>query len=430
MATGNLVEYVRTRLWMAPLAGVVCALVAAIASLYLDAAYHAPLLASVITNDAESARAVLTVVASAMIALTVFTFSMTMLVIQLASIQYSPRILRTILRDRSTKAVLTLFLVTFVYSIVALRGIDDEAEAAIPEITLAMVYLLSWSALLGFVIFVDHVAQSLRVGRLIARLGDEGMRILDEMREDATRRRPCPCPDLPPAGPDDLLLCCGDEGGVISYLDEEDLVAEAARADILVEVLHPVGDFVPRGSPLLRIHGGPLDDRRARRLVDMVTTARERTLQQDLAFPIRQLVDIAIRALSPGVNDPTTAVQVIDQLHDLLRQIALSPEPPVALADEDGVARLVRPQAGWSDLLTLAITEIRLSGARAPQVTRRLRAMLLDLRGLKMASARRLAVDAQIHLLDQTLAQGEEIPGDRRFAAEPDDQGIGAPHHH
>src|SRR5690606_12491150 len=230
----------------------------------------------------------------------------------------------------------------------------------------------------------------------------------------------CPRPRLPPPDRGEVVLCCGDRGGAVSHIEQEALVRDAARADVLVEVLPRVGDFVPRLSPVMRVYGGELDEATSRRLVATLGFAPERTLQQDIAYALRQLCDIGCSALSPSINDPTTAVQVIDQLHELLRMLAPLPDPPEALADDDGVPRVIIPRIGWGDLISLAVTEIRIFGARSPQIPRRLRAMLLDLPEVAPAE-RQPALATQLEILDATIERVDELEVDRRFSARSDD---------
>ena len=153
-------------------------------------------------------------------------------------------------------------------------------------------------------------------------------------------------------------------------------MAAAKGAGAVVVLRVGIGDFVPTGAPLLDLHGADAD---GCAVTDCISFARERTMHQDPAFGLRQLVDLAAKALSPGINDPTTAVQAIDQIHDILRRLAPRPLPAGRQADDAGHARLIFPTMDWDDFLSLAVDEIRLYGAGSLQVTRRLRGMLEDL---------------------------------------------------
>ena len=181
---------------------------------------------------------------------------------------------------------------------------------------------------------------------------------------------------------------------------------------------HPVGDFVPSETPLIDVHGGAPDDGAETELRGMVALGVERTIEQDPAFAIRIMVDIAIRALSPAVNDPTTAVQVLNHLEDLVRLIGRTPEPPAG--------RVVVPARGWEEYLSLAVTEIRQYGASSVQVTRRLRALLEELREV-VPPDRRVAVEGELARLDATVNERWGDSTDLDIAGSADRQGIGGP---
>jgi uncharacterized membrane protein len=214
--------------------------------------------------------------------------------------------------------------------------------------------------------------------------------------------------------------------GAIQAVHVRGLLSWAERRQSRVVLLHPVGDFVPSGVVLLEVHGR-LEPGDAERLRDMVALGDERTVEQDPAFAIRIMVDVAIRALSAAVNDPTTAVQVLDYLEDVLRHIGAREHGPWAEARlADGRVGLVVPTRSWDDYLALSVTEIREYGSNAIQVLRRLRALLEGLRG----SVRHefvAAVDDEIARLDATAAAsfGDAVDHDRARSA--DRQGIGGP---
>jgi uncharacterized membrane protein len=424
----DLKEYAGSRLWIWPLIGLAVTLVAAVGTLYVDLATSTVIerlfaRVDVITGDPDAARAILSVIAGSMVSLLVFTFTMTMVVIQLASAQYTPRLMRSVLRDRPTKASLTLFICTFAYALVVLRAVaDDQERVVVPELSLAVTYVLVLTSLFTFILYINHVAQTMRVSNMIDRVTEETAALIETLRERARSARGARTP--PPSG--DHLHGARDLGcprsGTLSHIDEDALLRLASDRDLVIEVLLRVGDHVPRRSPLARVRGGPIDDHE---ITDCITLARSRTMQQDIGFGLRQLVDIANRALSPGVNDPTTAVQCIDGLHDLLRELVDHPEMPGALADDDGHGRLIIPRATWDDHVSVATTEIRVSGASSPQIPRRLEAMLRDLHGAAPPE-RRAVLEHQLRLLEASVASEVELAQDRELFQHPDEQGLGA----
>jgi uncharacterized membrane protein len=201
------------------------------------------------------------------------------------------------------------------------------------------------------------------------------------------------------------------------------LVEAARNADGVVEFVHRVGDFVATGEILFRLYGGAktIDDWLLRSQVAM---GPERTVEQDPTFPFRVIVDIAIKALSKAINDPTTAVLALDQLQRLLRRVGARHLHDDTLLDAEGRVRVIFPTPNWDDFVQLACREIRLYGAANFQVPRRLRAMLESLLAV-LPEARHAALHRELDLLDRALARHHEFPEDYALAREPDLQGLG-----
>lgn len=326
----------------------------------------------------DGAREVLGAITTAMITFTGLVFSITVVVLQLTSSQFSPRVLRTFLRDRQTQWALGIFTATFVYSLLVLRTVrsgDDGQEQFVPGLaTNVAVGLLLLSVGL-FVSYIHHIATAIQVSSIIEAIGLESRQALDR-RYPAGRSVPVDATALPPDGLPSAVVPAAGSGALVG-IDEPRLVALACDADVVLRSQVRLGDHIPEGAPVLEVVGdaGRLD-------LDAVLAAivqdRERRLQDDVGFGFRQLVDIAERALSPGINDPTTAVQALDQLHDLLRRLATRPLRTGVHVDEAGRVRLVLPAERLEDYLQLALEEIQQYGAEAVQVQRRIDRLLDD----------------------------------------------------
>jgi uncharacterized membrane protein len=210
---------------------------------------------------------------------------------------------------------------------------------------------------------------------------------------------------------------------VVVKLDTDALLGEARRADAVIELLHGLGDFVPRGAPLFEFRGGNPIDRDV--LLHAVVLGDERTLDEDLAYGFRLLVDVAVRAVSEAMSDPTTATQAVDRIHDLLRQLVSRPLPDGRYLDAHGELRLLVPTLAWEGYVRLAVDEVRLHGRHSLQVMRRLEAMLRDLIEVA-APQRQVVLEHELRLLESAMATAFESDMDRRFATTPDQQGIGA----
>lgn len=373
-------------------------------------------------GQAGSARELLSTIASSMMTFTGLVFSITILVLQLASSQFSPRVLRTFLGDRSTRRAMASFIGTFVYAMALLpevRGADAAGGENVPAFSVFFAFILVLVSVGIFIQYIDGMAHSIRAVHVVHRVADEGSDSIEDYESESDAKQVGGSQALPDAEPDQII-CNGARGGVLAAVDEAALLEAAIKADVVVEVTPFPGDFVVRGGTLLRVWGaGRLDPDAMRRHVAL---AEERTPQQDPAFAFRQLVDIAERALSPGINDPTTAVQAIDRIHDLLTAFATLRFPRTQHVDEDGNLRLAVRRPDWEDLVHLAFDEVRHYGKGSIQVIRRLRAALEDLRGV-CPPHRRGALDAQLRELD--LAKNDFSASDRARALESSAQGQG-----
>ncbi|HEX6130499.1 MAG TPA: DUF2254 domain-containing protein [Actinomycetota bacterium] len=423
MLVDRIRSYVSSSLWVTPALVVLASFLAALAFLAVDERIDTEDRAFLYSGGPESAREILSTVSGAMITFTGLVFSITILVLQLASSQYSPRVLRRFFRDRSSQLSLGTFIGTFTYTLVVLREVRQDGAAGVPgfSVTFAVVFVLI--AVGVFVHYINHISRAIQVSAIVGSVAAETREAVERRYADGRRttEETTVAGDLPVVG-----TVPSPRPGVLVRVDEEALIDLAVEADAVIEVVPATGDFVPEGSPLLLLRGSNVrqleDPGRVRRLAQL---ASERTSDQDPAFGIRQLVDIAEKALSPGVNDPTTAVQAIDQIHDLLRRLAGRPFPRDERVDDEGRVRLVIHEMTWWQYVELGASEIRLYGARSLQVHRRLRAMLTDLQAV-VPEDRRPPVAEQLRLLDASSGRSFEDEHDRRVAALPDAQGLGS----
>lgn len=326
-------------------------------------------------GGAESAREVLSTITSSMITLTALVFSITVLVLQLASNQFSPRIIRSFLREKSTRQALSIFVGTFVFSMVVLTKVRVEPDEFVPGLSVWVAFVLVLLSTGVFIHYIDRMTQSVRAITIISRIAGEARRSLELMYPEPTSGRLEPEHELPASAPDHVVYHEGPPG-VLAAVDCDALLEVAGAKDGCIVLVHKIGDFVPSGGPIFRLwgHESPDEDR----LRGALSIEEERTIEQDPAFGFRQLVDIAVRALSPGVNDPTTAVQALDHLHDLLRRLTRCEFPPEAQRNEHGNVCLLLPRPNYRDYVRLALEEIAQYGESSVQVNRRMRALLRD----------------------------------------------------
>jgi uncharacterized membrane protein len=416
-------QYLKGSLWVLPLAGGVLGWGLGLAASDGGTLYELP---ERWQYSAGTAQAVLAAVVGASVGLTGFVVTVTVLVVQMATGTFSARYMRLFYRDRVLKAVLAMLIGTFTFSYTLLRHVEADA---VPNFGVTVAGFAMGTGLLLFVVFLNRFLHRMRPVAVAALVGAAGRRAFREVISEASRSDAhaiVPAPYEAPGEP--TLVVRSAHGGAVQALDTRGLLSWSQSYDCLVVLRHPIGDFVPAGSALIEVYGGSHDPRLAeRRLRSMIALGVERTIEQDPAFAVRTMVDIAIRALSPAVNDPTTAVQVLDHLEDFLRTIGTTPIPAQMRRTEslEG-SGVVIPVRRWEDYVTLASTEIREYGGRSIQTVRRLRAMLEELQDAVLPE-RRPVVEEELERLDTTVAAHWGDTVDLDLASIADRQGIGGP---
>lgn len=403
---------VRSSLWFIPVLCVVGGLVLSFGTVAIDRVFDYELIPRTLTGGPDGALAILETIAASMVSLTALVLTITMVVVQLAMGQFSPRIVQTFLRDKPSQFAIGLFVATFAHAMVAMREVGTD-EDKVPGLAIVVGYLLVLTSIAMLVMYVQHIGRSLRVSALIELVGKDTRELLDRYYPNQLEAAPVE---------DDVVRA--SDSGVLTAVDRDRLVELAERADCVLEVVPSFGVFIPAGAPLVRVHGEPNDlDHDA--VVAALTLSLERTLDEDVAYGFRMLVDMAERALSESpFLDPTTAVQAIDRLHDGLRQLATREFPDGCEHDKSGQLRLTIPVMDWPAYVHLAFDEVRLVGAESPQVSRRLAAALQDL--LEVAPPeRRPVLEEQLILLRRQVDELPRDEHDRRRALAPDAAGIG-----
>jgi uncharacterized membrane protein len=371
--------------------------------------------------DASSAQATLAAIAGGMITLTGFVFTAVTLVIQTVQSQ-SPRLLRAIDRTDRTPILFGLFSATFSYSLVALSSVHGDSA---PDITVDFAILLVLVCVAAFFRLLITLRTRLTSGGLVRTIGNQ-------LRESFEQLYPTKGTEgeedrVDPRRRDITRVAVHHEGapGVFQSFDEVELVAWASRRDALISFRPVVGDFVPTGAVVADVTM-PAPHADTEGATTSLRIGPVRTLDHDPAYGFRLLADIAVRALSPAVNDPTTAVQTLDQLHDLLQRLILRPLGNGEIVDRDGSVRVRYRAPTWETFVGLALDEIRIYGSGSLQVIRRLRSVLIDLLALA-PEERQPSLRRRLESLDTAVATHFADPHDRQRAAEADRQGLGAP---
>lgn len=405
--------YVRNSIWVFPVVNIAAGLVAVALLNRID---HA--LGWELNLGTDTARIVLGTVAASMFTLVVVSSSAILVVVQLASAQLTPRIITLVYRSRIRKFCISAFAFTFTFSVGALVRI----ETSVPLLT-------SYAAAYGFLInlalfiyFIDGMGKSLRPGAALHVVGIAGRDVIQSVYPSGLRKdQPLISKPLEILKRDPSRLILNEVDGVVLAFDLRGLKALAENANCLIELVPQVGDFIAAGDPLFRIFDGGETISEVT-LRHSIALGQERTLEQDPTYAFRIIVDIASKALSPAINDPTTAVLAIDQIHHLLRNVGSRNLAQGRETDGRGELRLVYRTPDWEDFVHLAATEIRQYGRESIQIMRRLRAMLENLiqtlperrapmlrleLSLLQTSAKRMFVD----LYDQALAETGDLQG-------------------
>ncbi len=411
-------NYIRDSIWLLPVFGMAAGLSSVLCLHWIEqrAGWKSG-------ADPAAALALFSTLAGSMLTFIVFLSSSLLLVVQLASAQFSPRIIGVVFRDRVIRFALTLFAFTFTFTLAVLVRI----QSSVPAITPFLAGYLCLLSIGAFLFLIDHVGKSLRPSgalRVVARLGHKEIERVYPRRLSGPPD-PARAPASAPSGTPACTIVSPTDGVFLAF-DPEGLVALAQAAGCVIELVPQVGDFVAAGSPLFRIFGGQ-GAPPAASLCQSVALGQERTVEQDPAFAFRIIVDVASKGLSPAINDPTTAVMAIDQIHHLLRSVGERHLDEGVAHDRTGALRLVYRTPDWEDFVCLAVTEIRHFGGTSIQVARRLRAMLENLIDV-LPPERNLLLRGELRLLQRSAGRFFPEPEDQALANISDMQGVGGNH--
>ena len=329
----------------------------------------------------------LVAVTGSLITVAALTFSLTVVTLQLASSEFSPRLLRTFMSDRVVQGTLALFLATFVYALTVLRTVRTNIAGQpgfVPQLSVTVAYALAVISVLALVGFLSHLVRKIRVEAMLLNVNREASQTI----ETTLPPRDHPGPQgRPPQVPADAAVLLADRSGFLTSIDQEALLDAATSADASISIDREPGSSLVAGTPVGRLWSREADKPlRADRLAQLqdaaakaLHTGFERTAAQDIGYGLRQLTDVAVKALSSGINDPTTAVHALGHISALLCELAAHDPGQRVLTDEQGTARVVLTGPDLGDLLDLAVAQPRRYGAADPAVLARLFTLLREL---------------------------------------------------
>jgi uncharacterized membrane protein len=368
----------------------------------------------------DGAKALASTVISLSLSFVVFTFGSLLVAIQVASGQYTPRIIATtLLRDNVIRYTVALFVFTLLFAVRAI----NRLETTVPQLFLFVIATLGLVCLAAFLFLIDYAARLLRPVSLVKRVGDDALAVIESVYPEKLTDTPSAAVTPQDAGPVQRTVLHRGNSGIILAVDVPRLIAEAQKVNGVIELAPQVGDFLGADEPLFLLRGGAaaINDEVLRACVIF---GSERTMEQDPLFGLRILVDIAIKALSAAINDPTTAVLAIDQLHRVLRSAGRRNLRADSILGPAGRQRVIFRTPNWDDFVHLAFAEIRFYGASNVQIARRLRAMIINLANT-LPAERHAALRQEYDLLDRMVEKLYVLPEDLALARIPDSQGLG-----
>jgi uncharacterized membrane protein len=405
--------------WFVPL---LYAAVALVVSFTVPRLANSLLPGFVSTVSVNTAIGFYSAIASGMIALTAIVFSLTFVMVQFSATAYSPRLVLWISRDPVVSHAIGVFTATFLYALAALVWVDRGGSGRVPLTGILVVGLLLIVSVVMFIGLIQRVGM-LQVTRMLIFTGDQGRGVIESLY---------PLIDTPPSlGSIELPLSqCFQtlhhhgHPKIVRAVNIPLLLEIAGKSGCIFEFAVTVGDAVLDSAPILRVYGvtSVLPEEPLRRAIEL---GNERTFEQDPKYAIRLLVDIAIKALSHAINDPTTAVQALDQIEDLLVRLGRRRLEIGAFRDARGNLRLLLQFPAWEDFIRLALDEIRLYGASSVQVMRRMKALLSQLISL-LPEERRPALRHWQERLQSTIERTYSDTQDKLDASDEDPQGLGS----
>jgi uncharacterized membrane protein len=365
---------------------------------------------------ADGSRGMLTAIAGSMLTVAALAFSLTLNAIMQASAQFTPRILRNFMRDRANQFVLGYFVGVFAFCLLVLRTIRGADELKfVPSLAVMTGLVLALGGILVLIFFIHHIAESLQITKILDNIREETKQAVEKMfpeklgaaatEEERTEMRHA---DRVKDWQKVPALGCG----YVQSVDSNALVEFAARNNLLIKMRRGIGEFAVRSAALAEIADDAetrngncaFDEGKIEEINALFTLDRHRTIEQDVGFGIRQIVDIALKALSPGINDTTTAISCLDSLGEILSEIARR-KIPARVRAKDGIARAIVVAPSFADYVETAFDQIRISGEGNQAVFERLLETIQFVAECTTDKNRRAVLRKQINLIEEFAAQ-------------------------
>ena len=421
----NLLLSIRYSYWFVPTLMAVIAIALSFVMITLDGVIEDKWIRSfgwLYATGPEGTRAVLAAVAGSMIGVAGVVFSITIVTLTLASSQFGPRLLRNFMRDKGNQIVLGTFIATFIYCLLILRTVQGtEEQSFVPSLSAAFGVLLAMLSLGVLIYFIHHVSASIQADNVIAAVSqdiDEAIkRLFPEKLGHGTPQpqEPGKAPDIPPGFAYQARPVPAVSRGYLQAIDGDGLLHIATEKDLVLRLEYCPGHFVVPGSALVCVWPGAcLDEQLTREINRLFVLGPQRTHEQDPEFAFSQLVEIAVRALSPGINDPFTAATCVEWLSAGLCQLAERDLPSPYRYDEHHALRVIAPQLTFADIANLVFTRIRQYSRSSIMVTLTLLETIAVIAAYVQRDEDRLALLQQAAMIERGSQEGLPEAQDRQ----------------
>ena len=413
----RLLDSLHSSFWFVPTLMVVLAIGLSFLTIQIDQSSKTDIIGEIgwaYALGPSGSRAILSAIAGSMVSVATTAFSITIVALQLASSQFGPRLLRNFMQDTGNQIVLGTFISTFVYSLMVLRTINGIAENEfVPHLAVTCGIGLAIASIGVLIYFIHHSASSIQVDNVISKVGRELDDVIDrlfpkQIGRGASKHRQEPlASDIPANFEQDVCPIQSASSSYVQAIDTDQLMQIATEGNLLLRLQQRPGDFVVKGSPLALVY--PADSVR-KKLVKQINGAfvlgLQRTEQQDVEFSINQLVEIAARALSPGINDPFTAVRCIDQLSAALCHLAQKEIPSAYRYDDEDKLRVIAEPVTFGDVTDAAFNQIRQYGQTSVAVTMRLLEAIAVIAPFTHTEADRTALLRHANMIERGSHEG------------------------
>ena len=417
-STYRIRQTVRNSLAIVPILYLVAAVVAGAVIPAIDRELHTP---ELLGRNPDSVRDVLSSIATGMLTFTGFVVTVVLLLVQFGTATFGPRLIRWARQARLLKHALGMFAATFMYALVTLDDVQRDDETFVPNLTVSFAIVLLVVSVVLFFLLLDGITNAMRPAAVGQSIAKRARTVLVSVYPDLDDGVDLPLWS-PPGAPAGVVTMRRSHGATVTTIDRQAVEHYVREHDVVVELVPAIGEHVREGDTLFRVYGAAAPNLGV--LEASVVLGDERNLDDDPAFAFRLLVDVAIKALSPAINDPSTAVQMLDWIDGMLRDAAPRELGGGLYRDESGDVRIVYRTSTWHDLVALAFEEIVWYGRESMQVCRRLEAILDGLIA-DVAPHRRPPLEELRARLATSVDESFPFPGTRIVASTPDRLGLG-----